>query len=96
VTSIPTLVPTQRGGSPAGPIPCRQQDPDLWFAESPARLEAAKALCRECPVRSGCLAGALTRGEPWGVWGGEIFQNGVVVAVKRSRGRPPKDRRLAA
>ncbi len=26
-------------------LPCRVSDPDLWFAESPADLEQAKALC---------------------------------------------------
>ena len=30
------------------------------------------------------------RGEPWGVWGGELFLNGVVVRGKRARGRPRK------
>lgn len=73
-------------------LPCRVQDPDLWFAENPAQLEQAKGHCAECPVRSACLAGALNRGEPWGVWGGEIFDHGVVIARKRPRGRPPKVR----
>jgi len=73
-------------------LPCRVQDPELWFAESPAQLEQAKSLCVECPVRSACLAGALDRAEPWGVWGGEIFDRGVVIARKRPRGRPPKVR----
>jgi WhiB family transcriptional regulator, redox-sensing transcriptional regulator len=39
-------------------------------------------------VRPACLAGALERGEPWGVWGGELFQHGVITADKRARGRP--------
>jgi WhiB family redox-sensing transcriptional regulator len=73
-------------------LPCRVGDPDLWFAESPAQLEHAKSLCAQCPVRSACLAGALDRGEPWGVWGGEIFDHGVVIARKRPRGRPHKVR----
>ena len=77
------------------PLPCRN-DPDLWFAESPAQLEQAKTLCADCPVRDACLAGALDRGEPWGVWGGEIFDRGVVIARKRPRGRPPKVRTEAA
>ncbi len=84
-----------RAGLPAAPVPpvlpCRVQDPDLWFAEAPADLEAAKRLCTECPLRAACLAGALDRGEPWGVWGGEIFQQGVVIARKRPRGRPRKE-----
>jgi WhiB family redox-sensing transcriptional regulator len=71
-------------------LPCRSGDADLWFAESPAELERAKTLCADCPVRAACLAGALEREEPWGVWGGEIFERGVVVPRKRPRGRPSK------
>ena len=71
-------------------LPCRQVDPEVFFAESPADVEAAKALCKDCPVVAECLAGALERREPWGVWGGELFVSGVVVARKRPRGRPRK------
>ncbi len=72
-------------------LPCRVEDPELWFAESPQDVEAAKALCAPCPVRAECLAGALERREPWGVWGGELVIAGEVVARKRPRGRPRKD-----
>ena len=72
-------------------LPCRQYDPDLWFADQPTDLEVAKALCGDCPLKAECLAGALDRNEPWGVWGGEIFEHGAVVARKRPRGRPRKD-----
>jgi WhiB family transcriptional regulator, redox-sensing transcriptional regulator len=74
-------------------LACQVNDPDLWFAESPADLERAKALCANCPVRAQCLAGALARHEPWGVWGGEIFERGLVIPRKRPRGRPRKDDR---
>jgi WhiB family redox-sensing transcriptional regulator len=74
-------------------VPCRVQDADLWFAETPSELEQAKAMCRDCPARLACLAGALERREPWGVWGGEIFERGVIIARKRPRGRPRKDER---
>ncbi|MGZ8176621.1 WhiB family transcriptional regulator [Williamsia sp. SKLECPSW1] len=72
-------------------LPCRVSDPDLWFAESPADLEQAKALCADCPLRRACLAAALERAEPWGVWGGEILDQGTVIARKRPRGRPRKN-----
>jgi WhiB family redox-sensing transcriptional regulator len=71
-------------------LPCRRADPELFFAEAPADVEEAKALCLDCPIREICLAGALQRREPWGVWGGELFVQGVVVAHKRPRGRPRK------
>ncbi|WP_116051703.1 WhiB family transcriptional regulator [Amycolatopsis palatopharyngis] len=77
--------------SPDLDLPCRSGDADLWFAESPAELERAKGFCADCPVRAACLAGALARREPWGVWGGEIFERGAVVARKRPRGRPRKN-----
>lgn len=70
-------------------LPCRRE-PDLWFAETPGELERAKSLCDECPIKAQCLEGAVSRGEPWGVWGGEIFERGSVVARKRPRGRPRK------
>lgn len=74
----------------ASVLPCRNGDADLWFAESPAELERAKSLCADCPVRDACLAGALAREEPWGVWGGEILERGRVIPRKRPRGRPRK------
>ncbi len=72
-------------------LPCRTFDPDLWFSDTPGELELAKSLCAECPLRVECLAGALERAEPWGVWGGEIFERGAVVPRKRPRGRPRKE-----
>ena len=71
-------------------LPCRSADADLWFAESPTELERAKAYCGRCPIQAECLAGALRREEPWGVWGGEIFERGVIIPRKRPRGRPSK------
>ena len=74
------------------PLPC-QAAPDLFFAESPDDLKQAQELCRACPVRQECLAGALERGEPCGVWGGKMFLYGNIIDKKRPRGRP---RRVAA
>lgn len=70
-------------------LPCRS-DPDLFFAELPEDVESAKSMCVDCPIRDACLAGAIERREPWGVWGGELFAQGVVVPRKRPRGRPRK------
>ena len=88
------MVPAPGGPAPGGPgtgraLPC-MKDPDLFFAESPEDVESAKAMCRGCTARLACLAGALARQEPWGVWGGELFLRGEVVPRKRPRGRPRK------
>jgi WhiB family redox-sensing transcriptional regulator len=72
-------------------LPCRSFDPDLFFAETPADVEYAKTICADCPMRAACLAGALERREPWGVWGGQLVIAGVVVPRKRPRGRPRKE-----
>jgi WhiB family redox-sensing transcriptional regulator len=80
------IVPVARTGSA---LPC-VSDTDLFFAESPQDVETAKAMCHGCAVRIACLAGALERQEPWGVWGGELFLRGTVVPRKRPRGRPRK------
>jgi len=83
--AAPGLLPVARTPE----LPCRD-DPELFFAESPEDVEYAKAMCGDCPVRLSCLAGALERREPWGVWGGELFLRGEVVPRKRPRGRPRK------
>jgi WhiB family transcriptional regulator, redox-sensing transcriptional regulator len=62
----------------------------LFFSEELQDIARAKAICLQCPVIAECLEGALERREPWGVWGGQLFLNGRVLANKRRRGRPPK------
>lgn len=64
---------------------------DLFFSDEIPAIRAAKAICATCPVAEACLAGAVDRREPWGVWGGQLFKDGKILAVKRPRGRPPKD-----
>ena len=88
---LTALLDANQQAGPAGPgIPCQEYDAELWFAESPAGVEFAKTLCGACPARIECLASALRREEPWGVWGGELFVQGAIVAHKRPRGRPRK------
>ena len=99
--AVSTTIPAQTDAETfnqlvASLIPCREYDPELWFAESTADVELAKSLCQECPLRAGCLEGAVDRQEPWGVWGGEVFIGGVIVPRKRGRGRPRKDESSAA
>ena len=71
------------------PLPCRRENPRLWFSDLPADLQLAKAYCQPCPIRRACLAGAVERHEPHGVWGGEILARGAIITEKRPRGRPP-------
>lgn len=62
----------------------------LFFSEELHDIAKAKRMCATCPALSPCLEGAIARREPWGVWGGQLFLNGKVLANKRRRGRPPK------
>lgn len=55
--------------------PCSDQ-PDLFYPEgesgrearSGPQVEQAKRICRQCPLRTGCLKLGLT--DPHGIWGG--------------------------
>ncbi|HEY2281619.1 MAG TPA: WhiB family transcriptional regulator [Streptosporangiaceae bacterium] len=76
-------------------LPCLQE-PEMFFADSPEDVERAKAICRGCRARIACLAGALERSEPWGVWGGELLMCGAIIPRKRPRGRPRKNEVAAA
>jgi WhiB family redox-sensing transcriptional regulator len=62
----------------------------LFFSEDLIDIARAKAICSKCTQAVACLAEALGREEPWGVWGGQLLVNGAIVANKRRRGRPPK------
>ena len=69
-------------------LPCHTADPELFFSEADTAIAEAKSLCGGCPVRAQCLEGALSRQEPAVVWGGELFEDGQVIAKKRKAGRP--------
>jgi WhiB family transcriptional regulator, redox-sensing transcriptional regulator len=57
---------------------CKGMDPTLFFGpehtevvkEKRDREEAAKAVCRACPVQQECLEHALEAKEAYGIWGG--------------------------
>ena len=62
----------------------------LFFSDDLVDIGGAKAMCEKCALKANCLAGAMEREEPWGVWGGELLLNGRIVTSKRACGRPPK------
>ena len=63
---------------------------EVFFSGELNDIARAKRLCLSCSALIPCLEGALERREPWGVWGGQLFLDGQIVATKRRRGRPPK------
>ncbi len=62
----------------------------LFFSDDDHDIARAKAICAPCGLRAACLAGAIERQEPCGVWGGKVLVDGAPVEFKRRRGRPPK------
>jgi WhiB family transcriptional regulator, redox-sensing transcriptional regulator len=57
---------------------CRDADPELFFPLGTTdanllQIDAAKRICRTCPVREPCLRWALDSGDA-GVWGGTTEQ----------------------
>jgi hypothetical protein len=51
-------------------VPCRESDPEQWWATDPETEEAAATVCRRsCPAVGECLAYALAADERYGVWG---------------------------
>ena len=60
----------------------------LFFSDDNVDIARAKAICARCTLSSSCLEDALERTEPWGVWGGELIEDGRIVVDRRPRGRP--------
>lgn len=87
--SVATAVLTTLTDTSHIPV-CRTHAEDLWFADKPDQVDQAKRMCGGCPLQADCLAGALHRREPWGVWGGELFEGGRIIPRKIPRGRPRK------
>lgn len=55
---------------------CRHSDADLFFPPGSkglaiGQIQAAKAVCRACPVSEPCLRFALETNQEAGVWGGK-------------------------
>jgi WhiB family transcriptional regulator, redox-sensing transcriptional regulator len=85
---VDTKIDWSRARCRSGDVPLTA----LFFSEQIADIAKAKTICQECELLDLCLATAIDRREPWGVWGGQLFANGKILAQKRKRGRPPKIR----
>jgi WhiB family redox-sensing transcriptional regulator len=66
---------------------CRNYPPAAFFPSDGVGVEAARAICAECPVTSECLEYALENRIDHGVWGG---------CSERQRRRILKSRRASA
>lgn len=63
--------------------------PDMFPHESDSvGIALAKEQCVGCPVRTQCLDEAITRGEPFGIWGGLTTDERR--GFKRRRGGRPR------
>ena len=62
----------------------------IFFSEDLGDIARAKRICADCPSLTLCLEAAIDRNEPWGVWGGQLFRKGKILANNRGRGRPRK------
>lgn len=49
---------------------CARTDPEAFFPDRGGSAQAAKRICRSCPVREQCLEYALENDERFGIWGG--------------------------
>jgi WhiB family redox-sensing transcriptional regulator len=66
---------------------CNGLNPSVFFPDSDAAAEEAKAICSLCIVRAACLEHAIVVREKDGVWGG---------ATERERRRIIRQRRRTA
>lgn len=69
---------------------------ELFFSERLDDIEYAKSICWGCLRNTECLAGAVERREPNGVWGGEIFHQGKIVDhIERNKHRKTRKNQAA-
>lgn len=69
---------------------CRDEDPELFFtngsgAAATSQNNAAKAVCRRCPVERQCRTWALDSDLPYGVAGGMTADERRVARAWRTR-----------
>jgi WhiB family redox-sensing transcriptional regulator len=70
---------------------CKDEDPELFFpigtaGPAASQVEAARAICMQCEVRSECLEWAMDTGQDAGVWGGLSEEERRALRRSRRRG----------
>lgn len=60
---------------------CAQVGGDNWFPEKSHTPKHAKRICASCPVKTDCLAYALTDPALDGVWGGKTYRERVAIRL---------------
>ena len=63
---------------------------ELFFSDAHDDAERAIELCGSCAERVPCLERAKAQREPCGVWGGQVFRDGIALDAPPKRGRPAK------
>lgn len=70
---------------------CRGTDPRIFFAEDPANVAKAKAVCRDCEVKVECLDWALSQGNLYqGVAGESCWEDRKKLRGNKRHYRAPK------
>lgn len=64
---------------------CRGLDPEMFHPAQGAvvQAQAARAVCRTCPVADECLESALVNGEHIGIWGGTTEKERIRIRRQR-------------
>lgn len=63
---------------------------ELFFSTEPPDIAKAKRICAECDLIEPCLKSALDDRVPEGIWGGQLFFDGKIVARPKYKGHPTK------
>lgn len=66
---------------------CFGMDTDIFYPEinTKEKIEQAKQICEDCPVRAMCLQVALDKNEKYGIWGGLTAKERKAKALQLAR-----------
>lgn len=70
---------------------CKTADPEIFFPEdysTRSQVNAAKDICRQCPLLNPCLEYALFEPNLEGIWGATTPRERQRIRSKRRRGAP--------